>query len=486
MGLWETSRPSPWTDEIVTMDVSQRSLTQITHLLGTADAVHGLYYFLIRAVTWAFGLSVFAVRLPSIIAVAAAAAGVALLARRLGGDGLAAVAGPLFALAPTSSRYAQEARPFALVMAFAVFATLALAVALERSDRRWYVVYACLIAVMSLGNILSLLLIPAHALTLVLVRVPRATWRRWLIAAGVAVVPVLPLLWLAFSERGAVGIASFASPGAVADFAGWLFLPEQPSSDAVVVYGLVGLGLGLLVLGFALVVRVRIRQQGGGAKRAMRSAAASPVLAFALPWLVIPLLGLTVVSVAKPIFTPRYLLYCLPAAALLVSFVLSRIRPAVAVSAALLLAMGLAFVQVDIRQQDSRPWDTKPVAQTLAARDHAGDGILYGGGTLQFIASAFPQQFSGLRDIGTSQSAAVLGTLAASRVPEATLVQRLGAVSRVWVLSSTHLSGAAQSNQQAVLAQQQAAMQAAGGFTVAYRYAARGLLLTLYVRATGG
>jgi mannosyltransferase len=250
------------------------------------------------------------------------------------------------------------------------------------------------------------------------------------------------------------------------------------------VYSLVGLGLCVLVFGFALVVRVRIRQQGGDAKRALRSAAATPVLAFTLPWLVIPLLGLTAVSVAMPLFTPRYLLYCLPAAALLISLALSRIRPAAAVSAALLLALGLAFVQVDIRQQDSRAWDTKAIAQALGKRDHVGDGILYGGGTLQFIASAFPQQFSGLRDIGTDQSAAALGTLAASRVSEATLVQRLESVPRVWVLSSTHLSGAAQSNQQAILAQQQAAMQQAGGYTVAYRYAARGLLLTLYVRTT--
>ncbi len=485
LGLWEISRPSPWTDEIVTMNVAQRSLPQIVHLLGTADAVHGLYYVLIHAVTSTFGLSAFIVRLPSTIAVAASAAGVALLARHLGGDRLAAVSGPLFALAPTSSRYAQEARPFALVMAFAVYATLTLVIAHERADRRSYALYACLIAVMGLGNILSLLLLPAHALTLVLLRAPRGTWLRWLAAASAATAPVLPLLWVAFGERGAAGIASYAGSGAVADFSGWLFIPEEPRTGAIAAFALAGLGLSALGLGIAQAVGDRIRRRGEGFKRALRSAAAAPPIAVALPWLVLPVLGLTAISVTMPLFTPRYLLYCLPAAALLAGWALTCIRPVIALSAVLLLALGLSFVHVDIRRQDSRPWDTKAIARALEDRDHPGDGILYGTGTLELIASTFPQSFSGLRAIGTDHSAAVLGTLAASRVSEATLVQRLESTPRVWVLSSTHLSAAEESNQQAVLAQQWSAMQQAGGFAIAYRYTVRGLMLTLYVH-TGG
>lgn len=50
MGLWGIRREnSMWRDESVTYQVAHRSLSEIWHLLGNADAVHGLYYFFMHA-----------------------------------------------------------------------------------------------------------------------------------------------------------------------------------------------------------------------------------------------------------------------------------------------------------------------------------------------------------------------------------------------------------------------------------------------------
>lgn len=62
-GLWAVAVPSPWTDELVTMDVAQRSLPQLWALVHHTDAVHGVYYLLVHAVVRIFGVSPLTVRL---------------------------------------------------------------------------------------------------------------------------------------------------------------------------------------------------------------------------------------------------------------------------------------------------------------------------------------------------------------------------------------------------------------------------------------
>ncbi|MFI9237105.1 hypothetical protein [Streptomyces sp. NPDC053079] len=138
--------------------------------------------------------------MPSAVAVAVAAAGLVWLGRLLGGPRLGLCAGLLLAVLPTASRYAQEARSFAFVMAVAVLATGALVKALSSSARsRWLVCYAVLMALLGWFNVMGLLLVAAHAVTVALRRPGRRVVVRLLLAQAAGIAAVVPLLLMAVS-----------------------------------------------------------------------------------------------------------------------------------------------------------------------------------------------------------------------------------------------------------------------------------------------
>ncbi|HYB89325.1 MAG TPA: hypothetical protein VEC76_20930 [Streptosporangiaceae bacterium] len=75
--LWGISAPSYWRDESATLSATERSYPQMLAMLRHIDAVHGLYYLLLWPVVHLAGAGEFDTRLPSAMAMAAAALGVA-------------------------------------------------------------------------------------------------------------------------------------------------------------------------------------------------------------------------------------------------------------------------------------------------------------------------------------------------------------------------------------------------------------------------
>ena len=92
----------------------------------------------------AFGDSIDAMRSLSVLAMAGAAACVTLAGRKLAGTGPGLLAGLVFALMPSVSRFAQEARSYALEVLVATLAALLLLRALDRpSVPRWVAYGRC-------------------------------------------------------------------------------------------------------------------------------------------------------------------------------------------------------------------------------------------------------------------------------------------------------------------------------------------------------
>ncbi len=163
LGLYEIGVPQLWRDELASWSAASRSLPQLWAMLHNIDAVLGIYYFGLHLWMAVFGDSATAMRLPSVIAMAAAAAVVALIGRRLGG-GLAGLAsGLVFALIPSVSRYAQEARPYAFATLFAALATLMFLRAMDRpsSWSRWGL-YAIVLAAAGASNLIALCVAAGH------------------------------------------------------------------------------------------------------------------------------------------------------------------------------------------------------------------------------------------------------------------------------------------------------------------------------------
>src|SRR5215470_496941 len=122
--LWGMATPSYWRDESATLAATDRSIPQLLRLLGRVDAVHGLYYLILWPVVHFVGTREFETRLPSTIAMAAAALGIAAIGRRLRSRPAGLYAGLVFAAMPLVTLQGHDARPYALETA-AVTANLA-------------------------------------------------------------------------------------------------------------------------------------------------------------------------------------------------------------------------------------------------------------------------------------------------------------------------------------------------------------------------
>ena len=176
--LYGIGSPSFWRDEAATVTATKRSLPEMARMLRHVDAVHGAYYLLMWPLAHLFGTSEFAMRLPSAIAMAAAAWGTAVIGRRLGRWQTGLLAGLVFAALPMTSRFGQEARSYALVTAVAVIASYLLVRAIDEPGSRLPVAYGLSLVALGFLNMFGLLIIPAHAITLAAAAQARIARRR--------------------------------------------------------------------------------------------------------------------------------------------------------------------------------------------------------------------------------------------------------------------------------------------------------------------
>ena len=174
VGGYRIGVPSLWRDEAATISGSQRSLPAIATMMRHEDAVHAPYYVLMHPVIALGGTSATVLRLPSLIAMTLAVGLTAALGRRLaqasglpGATALGIVAGLALTAVPLTTRYAQEARPYALATLFAVAASYAFVRALGSPLRRWWVLYAVALLLAGLFDLFAALIAVAHGISMI-------------------------------------------------------------------------------------------------------------------------------------------------------------------------------------------------------------------------------------------------------------------------------------------------------------------------------
>jgi mannosyltransferase len=290
-----------WIDEHVTYYVTELTWSQFWNLIGNQDLVHGAYYVLMRLWTDIAGTSLVALRLPSIIGMAITAGGLTLLGRRLFSTRVGLLAGLVFGVLPTVSRYGQEVRSYALVSALVVLATLALTYAITLPDGpRWTLYTVSMIAVTYLHVVAALILLPHFLLVLHALRREREkaiAW--WFLSAAAIGVAALPLLYYARGQSAQVDWIT-ADADAVRRYPVELFGSDLVTA-AVVLLGLVG--------------AVQLARQRAGNMVAV------------LVWAVVPPAFSYLTFDLVHLFLAKYALFVLPAWALLVGGVLGVPKP---------------------------------------------------------------------------------------------------------------------------------------------------------------
>ncbi|MFF5974855.1 glycosyltransferase family 39 protein [Streptomyces sp. NPDC012769] len=390
-GLWGLSRQgSVWRDEAATWQVAERSTADIVRMLEHVDVVHGLYYLLMHGLFACFGPGTTVLRLPSVLAMAVAAACVTVIGRRLAGTWAGLGAGLALGLLPAVQFHLQEGRPYALVAAGAGIATLLLVSLSQGVDRRrgaGWVAYGAAVLVCGLLNWLSLLILPAHLLTLLWTRARRGVWIRWAAASAGATAGVLPLVLF---SRGQSGQVSWIPP-----------LTWHMLIGPAILLAIGGLG--------ALLDRPRAGRR-------------LSVAAVGLPLLAVPQLGLIGLSLVQPLFLDRYVLFSLLGLALLIGSI-----PAAAVRAARprfprasrwILPVVIAVATVALLPQSlakrspaSRVDDVLAVAEEVRRLGGPGDGVVYVPAARRDTRLVSPDAFSGLRDIALARTPEESGTL---------------------------------------------------------------------------
>ncbi|AXG80947.1 glycosyltransferase family 39 protein [Streptomyces paludis] len=457
LGLWGLSRErSLWRDEAATWQVALRSTADIRRMLEQVDVVHGLYYLLIRGLFASFGPSTTTLRLPSVLAMAVAAACVAVIGHRLAGFWAGLGGGMAFGLLPAVQFYLQEGRPYALVAACAGIATLLLVRALEgRGGAALWGAYGAVILLSGLLNWLSLMILPAHLVTLVWARAGRRTGTRWAVAATVAVAGVLPLILFSRSQSEQVS---------------WI----PPLTWHMMIGPAVLLAIGCLG---ALLDRPRPGRP--------------PAAAVGLPLLAVPQLGLAGLSLAHPLFVDRYVVFSLLGLALLIGVGLGAavraagprfprasvwILPgAVAVVAAALLPHSLAK-----RSPASRVDDVLAVAADVRRLKGSGGAVVFVPAARRDTRSVSPGAFAGLRDIALTRSPVESGTLKGVEAGPAGIRDAMLAQRRILLVTDARevakpLSGARDRTKISVLREH---------FTVVADEQVRGRRVTVYERRT--
>jgi mannosyltransferase len=504
VNLYHLGVPSLWRDEAYTIEAARRSPGQIFALLQHSDAVHGAYYLCMHVVISLLGQSATAVRLPSVLATAVAAGFLAVLGRRLAARAAAPLpgtetagmpagrgsqqpartgvpllpetesagmlagrgsqqpartgvlllpeaagmlAGLLYAIAPAVTYYAQEARSYPIVTALAVIATYLLdrALAAGGSPRTWpwWAGYAVAVALTGLFNVLGLLILVAHAVVVLVASGRLRTMLAWAGSGVVAVAVLTPVLLVAYSERGSVSWEG--RPG-------FLAISSMANNFA---------GSKQVVVPVAVLVAVSVCAGLATGRRRVTAALVGT------PWLVLPPVILLTVSQLHPLYN-RYVVFCMPAAALLTSDGLAWIarlagwviRPrdtqaqqsgaasgrstgiwaagALLPSAviAALLASALSGPQHAIRKPGSRPDNLRKAAAIVRAHEQPGDVVFYLPINSRVLGSAYPGPFSKLRDIALARTPVESATLNGTEVSAETLASRFAGTTRVWLVTN--------------------------------------------------
>ncbi|MBB2742384.1 UNVERIFIED_ORG: mannosyltransferase [Microbispora rosea subsp. rosea] len=476
-GLSDLGGPPPWRDEAATVSAAGRTLPQLAHLLQSVDAVHGLYYALMHVVAGLSGTAEVALRIPSVVAGALAAAGTGAIGRALGAPRAGLYGGVLLALMPIFSRYVQEARPYAMTAAAAVGVTLLFLRVLRSPTSAVLAAYAAALTVLAYLNLFAFLVVGAHGVALILSRGPLL---RWACAATPALAAVAPLAWLGSRQSAQVGW--IPRPG-VTDVGR---LAVQLSGD---LGGATGPGvapltwaLALFGLAYAAVVGVRRARAARRTEDPAEKPAETPaedraetpaaLVRLALPWLLVPALVLLTVSWAvHPVYVFRYVFCCVPAAALLAGAGLAALPPGLA-AAVLAAWLGLSVPgQFATRGPDGRQDDPRPVMALLAAEAQPGDGVLFVPAKVRKYEAVYPSVFGRLRDVALARSPQQDGSFPGREVGTRVLAARLDGLRTLWVVGHT--------GKNAMPARRHALV--ARSFAPAGRWTFRGLFVDRYV-----
>ena len=391
LGLGWGGRPSYWFDEAATLSAARRSVPQLWALLHSTDAVHGLYYLGMHGWLALFGTGETAARAPSAIGLGLACALVALLGTDLGVPRLGWSAGLLAVVLPGLAWSGSEARQYSWSAALAVLATWLLLRSQISGRTLDWVAYGVVLLLGAYVFVFSLLLVPAHLVTLL--AQSRRPWRAWVTAVIAVAFASLPLVYAGATQLDTQLSWLSESPFHVITHALLVqyFLSAQTPTNWLTLSCAALLLALATVLTAAAMLLARHNQMLRGP------------LAVVLPWVVVPTVVLLVVSMlGHPVYQERYLTFCAPGVALLLGLGLMTlphrpILPIVCVLVIVLAATPILIAQKAVNAKFDQNY--RALADFLGSPDRDLSAVIVADVGARGILIAYPDRVGKIREL---------------------------------------------------------------------------------------
>jgi hypothetical protein len=373
-----------WFDECFSAELARLDWRNFLHLLWWREANMSLYYFLLRgwlhafpAVAWDVAHSELLIRSMSVVLSVATLPAICWLGRILYNRQVALISAALFAANAYSVRYAQEGRSYSLFLLLAVLSSGFLVAWLRRPVRRNLFAYVLFGILAVYAHFYALLLIAAHWLVIRFFGSPgldpvnsspgcdmqamnRQMRRAWKIIA----VAVLPLL-IFVAKTGAGPIKWIPRPGLHDLLQFFENLAGSYTWPLLAIYTLACIA-ALTRPG----VKLFTHDQNWETWRAR----------FLLVWLVFPVALTAILSLARPVFLGRYMIFCLPPLIILAAAGLSRLRHSSLLAATLTVMLFLSLQGISFvygHDFDDERDGSGAAANFILDHTQAGDGAIF-------------------------------------------------------------------------------------------------------------
>jgi 4-amino-4-deoxy-L-arabinose transferase-like glycosyltransferase len=358
---------SLWRDEVDAIRFASRPILVLLEMFNAPAENGPLYYLLLRPWLRVVGQSEFSLRFFSVFFGVLAVPLIFRLAQRLflRQYDVALVAVLLATTSPYLAWYSQEGKMYALVVFLVLLSMERYLTALEKGGWHRWAMYILATATAIYVHVIAALIIPVQIVTFFLQShaVRRARWRPWLATLAILILPYLPLL--------AWQLPLILTPAET----GFRFVPLHGMLLSLwdsYSFGVVQDAVPWSAVAFtaALVAAVLLFFQD----RASRT-----VFGVLVCWLLLPVLSLFLITLVRPLFTARYLVYVVPAYLLLLAAGIVAVGRRTRLLAGLLLIAILAVNGWGLRLQSQTliKADYRSATEYLLSRAGPQDLILF-------------------------------------------------------------------------------------------------------------
>ena len=348
-----------WIDEGVSVGIACMDGYNFVRILWRREANMSFYYLLLRG--WMhLGHSEFFVRSLSVLFGVAAVPAIYLLGRRLFNSRIALTAAALLCVNSYHIHYSQEARSYSLTVFLCIFSSLYFLKLLEIPSRGNRLAYIFLSALAVYAHFFSGLMLLAHWLSLQFLDAPPKETKKVWVPIALAVFPAV-----AFVATTGAGPLS------------WIQRPGLHDLWQLALY-LTGNSGPILVLLYAASCLVAIA--GNLDWKEKQVSRESWRCRFLLLWIFLSVLLVLALSIARPVFLPRYFIFSLPALLLLAASGLARIHSRWLFAATLLIFVGISLRGTAAYYQErstSPNQNWRAASQYLLSNARPGDALIF-------------------------------------------------------------------------------------------------------------